>query len=240
VTALADASIHVARGEIVGIIGPNGAGKSTLFGVLSGLVVPTEGKIWMSGDDVTRASPQLRARLGLARTFQRPEPFVTLTVRQHLQLAYRARHSRWRFFTDFLPGRALGSDVEEASTVDSLLELLGIVDVRDQPVGSLPLGTVRRVEVARALATLPGVLLLDEPASGMDTAETRQLASALLTARAQRGISVVLVEHDLDMVLSSCDRVYVFDFGRVIAVGTPDEVRHDPAVEAAYIGGALP
>jgi branched-chain amino acid transport system ATP-binding protein len=237
VVALSDVSVTCPPASIVGIIGPNGAGKSTLFGVLSGLVRPNTGKVYLGAREVTRASPERRARHGLARTFQRPEPFRTLTVGQHLQLAYRARFARTRYISDLVPGwRA--RDRGEERVIGRLLGLLGIEAVSGSPVGALPLGTVRRVEVARALASLPDVLLLDEPASGMDTAETRQLTTALQEAQQERGLSIVLVEHDLDMVLSLCETVHVLDFGRLIASGTPADIRRDPAVVAAYIGQA--
>jgi branched-chain amino acid transport system ATP-binding protein len=236
VTALSDVSIDCPKGSIVGIIGPNGAGKSTLFGVFDGTVRPNAGTVHLGARDVSGASPEKRARYGLARTFQRPEPFRTLTVRQHLQLAYRARHARGRLISDLVPGWR-HSDHEEELVTTGLLELLGLEEVSRSPVGMLPLGTVRRVEVARALATLPEILLLDEPASGMDTAETRQLMSALLNVKRNRDLSIVLVEHDLDMVLNLCEVVHVLDFGQLITSGPPEKIRSDPAVVAAYIGG---
>jgi branched-chain amino acid transport system ATP-binding protein len=234
-TALADVSLTVPPQRIVGLVGPNGAGKTTLFGVLSGILDPTTGSVHLHGREVTRSSPQERARAGLARTFQRTELFADLTVREHLVLAYRARHARPRLWADLI-GRSTGDRAAETARVDELLAVLGLVPVADRPARALPLGTGRLVEVGRALATDPSVILLDEPSSGLDVHETEQLAVTLRRARAQQGVALVLVEHDLDLVLGLSDVVTVLDFGSMIATGTPAEVRADPRVRAAYIG----
>jgi branched-chain amino acid transport system ATP-binding protein len=234
-TALADVSLAVPVQSIVGLVGPNGAGKTTLFGVLSGILNPTAGSVSLHGVDVTRASPQERAQAGLARTFQRTELFADLTVREHLVLAYRARHARPRLWADLL-GRSTGDRAAEEARVDQLLGVLGLRPVADRPARALPLGTGRLVEVGRALATDPSVILLDEPSSGLDVHETEQLAATLRRARAEQGVALVLVEHDLDLVLGLSDVVTVLDFGILIATGTPAEVRADPRVRAAYIG----
>jgi branched-chain amino acid transport system ATP-binding protein len=234
-TALSDVSLTVPSQSIVGLVGPNGAGKTTLFGVLSGILPPTRGSVFLHGQDVTHASPQERARGGLARTFQRTELFADLTVREHLALAYRARHARPRLWAD-LTGRSSGNRAAEDVRVGQLLGVLGLTPVADRPARSLPLGTGRLVEVGRALATDPSVILLDEPSSGLDVHETEQLAATLRRARAEQGVALVLVEHDLDLVLGLSDVVNVLDFGIMIATGTPIEVRADPRVRAAYIG----
>jgi branched-chain amino acid transport system ATP-binding protein len=234
-TALADVSLAVPLQSIVGLVGPNGAGKTTLFGVLSGILNPTAGSVSLHGQDVTRASPQERAQAGLARTFQRTELFADLTVREHLVLAYRARHARPRLWAELL-GRSTGNRAAEQARVDQLLGVLGLTPVADRPARALPLGTGRLVEVGRALATDPSVILLDEPSSGLDVHETEQLAATLRRARAEQGVALVLVEHDLDLVLGLSDVVTVLDFGILIATGTPAEVRADPRVRAAYIG----
>ena len=234
-TALADVSLTVPQESIVGLVGPNGAGKTTLFGVLSGILNPTAGHVFLRGRDVTRASTQVRARAGLARTFQRTELFADLTVRDHLVLAYRARHARPRLWADLI-GRSTGDRVAERTRVDELLGVLGLTPVAERPARALPLGTGRLVEVGRALATDPVVILLDEPSSGLDVHETEQLAATLRRARGEQGVALVLVEHDLDLVLGLSDVVNVLDFGINIATGTPSEVRADPRVRAAYIG----
>ena len=234
-TALADVSLTVPPHSIVGLVGPNGAGKTTLFGVLSGILNPTHGSVVLQGNDVTHASPQNRARAGLARTFQRTELFADLTVREHLVLADRSRHARPRLWADLL-GRSTGDRAAEQARVGQLLDALGLVPVADRPARALPLGTGRLVEVGRALATDPSVILLDEPSSGLDVHETEQLATTLRRARDEHGVALVLVEHDLDLVLGLSDVVNVLDFGIMIATGTPSEVRADPRVRAAYIG----
>jgi branched-chain amino acid transport system ATP-binding protein len=236
-TALSDVSLSVPQGSIVGLVGPNGAGKTTLFGVLSGILSPTAGSVTFHGRDVTGASPQERARAGLARTFQRTELFADLSVRDHLVLGYRARHARPRLWADLL-GRSTGDRASEDARVNELLGVLGLDPVSERPARTLPLGTGRLVEVGRALATDPAVILLDEPSSGLDVHETEQLAVTLRRARADQGVALVLVEHDLDLVLGLSDVVNVLDFGIMIATGTPAEVRADPRVRAAYIGDA--
>jgi len=233
--ALSDVSLTVPRAGIVGLVGPNGAGKTTLFGVLSGILAPSAGVVLLDGRDVSGMSPQVRARAGLARTFQRTELFADLTVMEHLVLAYRARHRPPRLWADLL-GVQTGDVGAERDRVGELLRSLGLEAVAERPASSLPLGTGRLVEVGRALATDPLVILLDEPSSGLDVHETEQLASALVRAREERGVALVLVEHDLDLVLGMSDVVNVLDFGRMIAVGPPEAIRADPAVKAAYIG----
>ncbi|HEX4865653.1 MAG TPA: ATP-binding cassette domain-containing protein, partial [Acidimicrobiales bacterium] len=214
-----------------------GAGKSTLFGVLSGLLRPTHGRVLMDGEDVTDARPQVRAQRGLARTFQHPEIFSGLSIRDHLTLGYRVRNSKRRIWSDLLTmGSLRPVDASEKATVDELLALLGLESIADQLALGLPLGTARLVELGRALSTSPTVLLLDEPSSGLDSAETDQFESTLRRVADERGTSVLLVEHDVELVMRLCSRVDVLDFGVLIASGTPEQVRSDPAVRAAYLG----
>jgi ABC-type branched-subunit amino acid transport system ATPase component len=236
--ALDDVSLTVPAGAILGLVGPNGAGKTTLFGVLSGLRRPGGGRVLIDGDDVTGASPQARARRGLARTFQRLELFDELTVREHLVVADRVRARRPRFFTDVL-GFGRRASAEEEELVGALLALLDLDAVADVPAGALPLGTGRLVEVGRALARQPTVVLLDEPSAGLDAQETERLATALRRTRDERGVALVLVEHNVELVLGLSERVTVLDFGRVIAEGAPAEIRENPDVQAAYLGTAV-
>jgi ABC-type branched-subunit amino acid transport system ATPase component len=232
--------LSVAPGQIVGLVGPNGAGKSTLFGVLSGLIRPERGEVVLDGKDVTAARPQARAALGLARTFQHPELFPGLSVRDHLVLAHRVRHQRRRIWSDLVAlGSLRRSDATEASAVDGLTDLLGLGAVADRAAAGLPLGTARLVELGRALATTPTVLLLDEPSSGLTATETAQFEATLRRVASDQGVSILLVEHDVDLVMRLCSAVNVLDFGRLIARGTPAEVRADPLVRAAYLGEEL-
>jgi ABC-type branched-subunit amino acid transport system ATPase component len=241
VVALDQVSLAVPAGSTVGLVGPNGAGKTTLFGVLSGLIRPKAGRVCMSGVDVTRRSPQTRARRGLARTFQRMELFTELTVREHLVVARRVKDGRGRILgmardlTGFgeRPGRG------EDAAVDEILALLGLDVVADRPALAVPLGTGRLLEVARGLATDPTVMLLDEPSSGLDVHETEQLGTALERVRQERGTAFVLVEHNVEFVLGLSDRITVLDFGKVLIEGTPEEIRTSPEVQAAYFGAPI-
>ena len=237
--ALADVSLEVRPGGIAGLVGPNGAGKSTLLGVLSGLQRPNAGRVWLRGEDVTGASPRTRARRGLARTFQQPEIFMGLTVREHFVLAYRARMCRARLWRDmFDPRCLLPAPSEENDRVDGLLELLRLTKVAKAPVAALPLGVVRLVEVGRALASDPHVLLLDEPLSGLDVKASENLLAVFrrIVDENEHPLSVVIVEHDVAAVLALSDTVFVLDFGERIAAGTPEAIRNDPAVQTAYLG----
>jgi branched-chain amino acid transport system ATP-binding protein len=237
VVALSSFSLSVPPAAIVGLVGPNGAGKSTLFSVLSGLHRPNEGQVLFEGGDITRTTAARRARLGLARTFQHPEMFAGLTTREHIQIAHRVSTSRSRIWTDVATGRGFRpADRAEIEAVDALLDALHLTEIADRPVAGLPLGMTRLVEIARALATNPKVLLFDEPSSGLDAQETEQVARVLERAVERSGVSLLLVEHDVAMVLGLCRYIYVLDFGVKIGEGTPDEIRADPAVRAAYLG----
>ncbi len=216
--ALDDAALHAEAGEITGLIGPNGAGKTTLFNVICGLQTPTRGSVHIDGVDVTGQQPFRRARRGLARTFQRLELFGLLTVRENVQLAAH-----------------VGGAHDPEGATGMLLDRLGIADLQHVRSDRLPTGQARLVELARALATRPRVLLLDEPASGQDTDETASFAQVLRDV-AEDDVAVVLVEHDIQLVMDVCDRIQVLDLGRVIADGTPQEIQHDDAVLAAYLG----
>jgi branched-chain amino acid transport system ATP-binding protein len=238
--ALNNVSIEVPRQAIMGLIGPNGAGKSTLIGVLSGLLAPSSGRVSLDGADVTSHSAQQRARRGLARTFQQPELFAGLSIREHLMLAWRVRHDRARMWKDMLLGRAWRRpDRDENERVDQLLEGLGLARLAQAPVAALPLGYSRLVEIGRALAASPQVVLLDEPLSGLDAQESEQVAEVLYGLVRSEGVSFLLVDHDVDTVLERSARVMVLDFGEVITVGTAAEVRSNDLVRAAYLGDAV-
>ena len=235
--ALSDVDLTLPAATTVGLVGPNGAGKSTLFGVLSGLLKPTSGRVFLHGEDVTDFRPQERAARGLARTFQHPELFSGLTVRQHLVLAHRVKTVKKRVWSDvFTLGSLKRPEPAENERVNELIELLGLEGIAGRPALGLPLGSARLVELARALAVAPSVLLLDEPSSGLDSAETEQFEQTLGRVAEQRGISVLLVEHDVELVMRMCRTIHVLDFGMKIAAGPPQQVRADPRVKAAYLG----
>ena len=211
--------------------------------MLSGLLRPNAGRVWLQGEDVTSTSPRARAGRGLARTFQQPELFLGLTVREHLVVAYRARVSPHRMWRDmFDPRSLLPPSKAENERVDGLLEMLRLTRVAKAPVAALPLGILRLVEVARALASDPQVLLLDEPLSGLDIKASENLLGVFrqIVDQADPPLSLILVEHDVAAVLSLSDQVFVLDFGERIAAGTPEQIRQDPAVRAAYLGDSDP
>jgi branched-chain amino acid transport system ATP-binding protein len=223
--ALAGASVSVDAGQILGLIGPNGAGKSTLFNVATGLVLPGRGRVLLDGVDITRRSPHARARLGLARTFQQLELFGVLTVHDNLLIAGETRR-RWT-----------RDDSNPRRDADAMLERLGLASIREERADHLPTGLARLVEVGRSLMSRPRVLLLDEPAAGLIDSETHALG-ALLREVAGEGLAIVLVEHDMELVMPVCAVVTVLDQGRVLASGTPDEVRANEGVIHAYLGMA--
>jgi ABC-type branched-subunit amino acid transport system ATPase component len=238
VVALDAVDFSANAGAITGLVGPNGAGKTTLFGVLSGLLRPKSGRVSLDEADITGMSPQRRTRLGVARTFQRLELFGEMTVREHVVVAHRVRQRRDRSLVRDLLGLGSRPSPGEDEAVDATLALLGLEAVAEQPVVLLPLGTGRIVEVARALATEPRIVLLDEPTSGLDVHETTQVAEALGRARDERGVAFVVVEHDVELVLEICEAITVLDFGRVIARGAPGDIRSSSEVQAAYLGSS--
>ncbi|MEX5631575.1 ABC transporter ATP-binding protein [Parafrankia sp. FMc2] len=221
VRALSDVAISAEQGRITGLIGPNGAGKSTLFDVITGLRRPSSGQVFIEGREVTRLGPTRRSRHGLARTFQRLELFGRLTVRDNLLVAAE-----------------LGANRRHAAElVDQILDRLGLTRLADTSADTLSTGAARLVEVARALAAQPRLLLLDEPAAGQDPEETERFAD-LLRSLAAEGATVLIVEHDMDLVMSVCDDLHVLDLGKVIASGPPAEIRRNEQVLAAYLGDA--
>jgi len=223
VQALDDVTLDVERGSVTGLIGPNGAGKTTLFDVVNGLQRPNTGRIRLADRDITRLSTARRARRGLARTFQRLEVFGSMTARENIQVAAEL-HRRWA---------SNAPDPREATT--SILDLLGLAPVASVQADTLPTGMARLVELGRALATEPKVLLLDEPGSGLNTTETTALGEVLL-ALASTGIGVLLVEHDMELAMRVSDTLYVLEFGRIIATGAPAAIQADSAVRLAYLG----
>ena len=224
VTALDGVSLSAAAGRVTGLIGPNGAGKTTLFNVISGIQPTQAGTVRFDGRDLRRVSTSGRSRAGIGRTFQRLEAFGSLTVRENVLVAIEIRH-----------GRRLMAAAAQRAEADRLLDLVGIAEYGQQRADAVPTGVARLLEVARSLATEPRLLLLDEPSSGLVEAETERFGG-LLRELADAGQAIVIVEHDMDLVMSVCDDVHVLDFGRVIASGGPAEIHADPRVQQAYLG----
>ena len=224
--AVRDVSLSVEAGTIVGLIGPNGAGKTTTFNAIAG-VQKCRGTVHLDGVDVSKAPPHRRAKLGMNRTFQRLEVFGSMTAFDNIRTAAEISARAHR--------RSLRGAV---ATATGIVEQLALGAIADRRADALPTGPARLVELGRALATDPKVLLLDEPASGLDETETGRLAE-VLTALAGDGMAILLVEHDIDLVMQLCSRICVLDLGAVIASGTPEQVRHDPAVQSAYLGAVV-
>jgi branched-chain amino acid transport system ATP-binding protein len=222
-TAVQDVSLEAHEGRVTGLIGPNGAGKTTLFNVITGLQSPTAGRVFLDEHDVTALRPHQRARLRLARTFQRLEVFGSLTSRENIMVAAEAAFG-WS-----------GEKGDAKAVADALLARVNLSEFADEPVDAMPTGHARLVELARALAIKPRLLLLDEPSAGLDEEETDRLGD-LLEELAGEGMAILLVEHDVELVMRVCSEIYVLDFGRLIAHGTPSEIQRDEAVQAAYLG----
>jgi branched-chain amino acid transport system ATP-binding protein len=234
IAALTQVSLEVEAGEFVGLIGPNGAGKTTFFNCLYGLLKPEHGRILLDGRDLTRLPTYRRARLGLARTFQRTELFTGMSVRDHLLVAERARTSGVTLWRDLLLRGRVTDD--ERATADGMLQLLGLAEQADRPIEALSLGQTRLVELGRALMTQPRLLFLDEPSSGLDRAETDEMARVLVDAQREHGTAILLIEHDIDLVQDVASRLYVLDYGKLIASGDTGAVLSDPNVRHAYLG----
>jgi branched-chain amino acid transport system ATP-binding protein len=223
VQALGGVSLDAPAGVVTGLIGPNGAGKTTMFNVITGFQRPNRGQVRLRERDITRLRPHTRARLGLGRTFQRLELFGSLSARENVLVGIEASR-----------GRAdRGGNARRVA--DEVIERVGLSAVADRQADTLSTGQARLVELGRALATRPTVLLLDEPSSGLDQGETDALGR-LLSGLAAEGMAVLLVEHDVELVMRACSRVHVLDFGTIIAAGSASEVQADPRVQLAYLG----
>jgi branched-chain amino acid transport system ATP-binding protein len=234
IAALTEVEIDVEEGERVGLIGPNGAGKTTFFNCILGMLRPDRGRVLFGGEDLSGLRVHERARRGIGRTFQRIELFPDSTVRDHLVIADRVTQGRRTGWSHLVPwGRP---DPDEERRTDEMLELLRLRDLADEPIERLSLGQGRLVEVARALMTLPRLVLLDEPSSGLDRQETAALATTLREVQEERDFAILLVEHDIELVASFTTRSYLLDFGHVLFSGTTPEVMASTEMRQAYLG----
>lgn len=234
--AVQDVSLQVREGELAGIIGPNGAGKTTLFNLITGVYRPTSGDIRFDGRSIVGLAPSQIVRRGIARTFQTIRLFRDLTVLDNVRIAHY-QSANYGLLAAFL--RTPGMVRQEKEIVERSLQLLdvfGLAHLAAERAGSLPYGAQRRLEIARALATSPRLLLLDEPAAGMNPAEVDELSELIKYVRERFRVTILLIEHQMKMVMGICERLTVLDFGRIIAEGTPEEVRNDERVLEAYLG----
>ena len=236
IRALHGYDVFVRTGELLGLIGPNGAGKTTVFNLLSGVMKPSSGRILFGGRDITGFRPDQNARLGIARTFQNIRLFQDLSVKDNVKVAFHMRHGKGFWSTLLgLPAHHRAERHMDRSASEYLSDL-GLSDLENEPAGNLPYGLQRRVEIARALAAGPSLLLLDEPAAGMNPHETRALVDIIRDIHRRLNLAIFLVEHDMSVVMAVSERIQVLDQGKVLAEGPPASIRNDPRVIAAYLG----
>lgn len=236
VEAIKDISFDIREGEIRAIIGPNGAGKSSMLNVISGFYVPQEGEVWFNGVKRPHMKPYQVARQGIARTFQNIALFEGMSVLDNVMTGRLRQMSSGLFSQALWWGKAQAEEVENRAAVERIIDFLEIQAIRKTPVGRLPYGLKKRVELARALAAEPKLLLLDEPMAGMNVEEKEDMSRFILDVNDEFGTTIALIEHDMGVVMDLSDRVVVMDYGRKIGDGTPEEVRNNEAVIAAYLG----
>ncbi|WP_440328810.1 ABC transporter ATP-binding protein [Mitsuokella multacida] len=235
--AVTDFNIHLDRGELVGLIGPNGAGKTTAFNMLTGVYQPTTGSITFEGESIVGLKPYQVTQRGIARTFQNIRLFSELTVLENVKIAFHYHVKYGLLESVFRIGRYFKEEKAIEQEAHRLLKIFHLDDKAYEVAKNLPYGAQRRLEIARALAAKPKLLLLDEPAAGMNPQETKELMDMIRWIRKEFGLTILLIEHDMSLVMGICERIYVLEYGEIIAQGTPDEIKKDPEVIRAYLGG---
>ncbi len=234
--AVSNFEVDIAPGELVGLIGPNGAGKTTAFNLLTGVYEPTEGQIEFDGKSVVGLKPYQITQRGIARTFQNIRLFADLSVLDNVKIAYHFHVKYGLMESLFRIGRYHNEEAEIEEKAIKFLEIFQLADKKDEIAKNLPYGEQRRLEIARALAAQPKLLLLDEPAAGMNPQETQQLMEMIRWIKKEFNLTILLIEHDMSLVMGVCERIYVLDYGSIIAQGTPQEIKNNPRVIEAYLG----
>ena len=234
--AVSDFNFYINKGELVGLIGPNGAGKTTAFNLFTGVYTPTEGEIIFGGKSIVGLKPYQITERGIARTFQNIRLFSELSVIDNVKIAYHSRVKCGLFESAFRLGRYFAEEKKIADEGRKLLKIFKLEDKINETAKNLPYGAQRRLEIARALATKPKLLLLDEPAAGMNPQETNELMEMIRWIRDEFSLTILLIEHDMSLVMGICQRIYVLEYGAVIATGTPTEIQNNPDVIKAYLG----
>ncbi len=229
-------SIDIKEGELVGLIGPNGAGKTTVFNMLTGVYIPTSGKVYLRGEDVTTLSPHKRVKIGISRTFQNIRLFKRMSVLENVKLSSNV-HMNYSIFDGIFKTKKY-FEQEDKATFEAIeiLKDLGLDEFKDELAQNLPYGKQRKLEIARALASHPAILCLDEPAAGMNPIETEELMETIETVRKKYKTAILLIEHDMKLVMGICEWIKVISFGKEIATGTPDDIKNNPEVISAYLG----
>ncbi|WP_165211687.1 ABC transporter ATP-binding protein [Streptococcus tangpeifui] len=236
-TAVGDVSLELNEGELVGLIGPNGAGKTTLFNLLTGVYVPSEGTVTLDGTLINGKAPHKIASLGLSRTFQNIRLFKDMTVLENVLIGFANRHNAHILASIFRLPKYYQSEKELKQKAMDLLAIFDLANDANTLAKNLPYGQQRRLEIVRALATEPKILFLDEPAAGMNPQETAELTALIRKIKEEFGITIILIEHDMNLVMDVTERIYVLEYGRLIAHGTPDEIKANKRVIEAYLGG---